>query len=352
MNASERCLRRTIEDCHALLMLVTLSFGQFLVNGPSAAQDAAVAPAPEGAPAVVGEIDPSRPPPLRFFAVGDVPYSESEVRPLQALLAAAAAQHPPFIVHVGDIKSGSSRCTDANLYQIAAIFRALPVPVVYTPGDNEWTDCDRFAAGGFDPRARLARVREVFFGDPGILRLADLGVVHADSGLPEVYRFLSGGVLFVALHIVGSDNGYRRDDPAAMAEFAAREAANEAFLNDSLAAAKAQDARALVLLMQADPVFERVPGPRGFRRLKSQLVALVDRFPGPVLVLHGDTHSYRQDRPLLDPEHGLPDERLERVEVPGSPTIGGVWITVDPQAPEPFVAEPVYEGSPDTLGSE
>ena len=41
--------------------------------------------------------------PLRFFAIGDLPYRESEEEPLRRLLASAVAQRTPFIVHVGDI---------------------------------------------------------------------------------------------------------------------------------------------------------------------------------------------------------------------------------------------------------
>lgn len=279
--------------------------------------------------------------PLRFFALGDVPYGRAEVAPMQRLLDAAAAEHPPFIVHLGDIKGGSTPCTDAQLQSIAGIFRALPMPVVYTPGDNEWTDCHRKAAGGLDPRERLARLRDVFFGDPSVLRLAALGAQHAGDRFPEIYRFIAGDVLFVALHVVGGSNGLDADDPPSMTEFKGREAANRAFLMRSLEFAKQKGVRALVLMIQADPLFERGRGPDGFRSFKEQLITLMGQFSGPVLLLHGDTHQYRHDHPLLDPARGTPFERLTRVEVPGSPVVGGLWITVDPGGQEPFTTSRV-----------
>ena len=302
-----------------------------------------------GAPAAGGAEAPA---PLRFFALGDLPYGPSEVAPMERLLAAAVAQGAPFIVHVGDLKSGSSPCTDEQLQAVAGVFRAVPVPLVYTPGDNEWTDCHRWSAGGLDPRARLARVREVFYADPGVLRLADLGVTSAAPRFPEVYGFVLREVLFVALHVVGSDNGYDADDPAAKAEFRAREAANRAFLTRLLASPQGRAARALVIMIQADPLFESTPGPHGFRAFKAQLVALMGQFPGPVLLIHGDTHHYRHDHPLFDPVRGIPFERLTRVEVPGSPLLGGVWVTVDPGAAEPFASTPVYAVPPDSVGSQ
>jgi hypothetical protein len=275
--------------------------------------------------------------PLRFFALGDVPYGQSEVAPMQRLLDAAVAERPPFIVHLGDIKAGSTPCSDAHQQSIAGIFRALPMPVVYTSGDNEWTDCHRKGADGWDPQERLTRLREVFFGDPGVLRLVDLGATHASDQFPEVYSFLVGDVLFVALHLVGSNNGLDADKPSSLTEFTGREAANRAFLARSLAFAKRQGVRALVLMMQADPLFESGRGPDGYRSFKDQLISLMGQFSGPVLLLHGDTHVYRNDHPL----RGTPFERLKRVEVPGSPSVGGVWITVDPGRQEPLATSRV-----------
>ena len=287
--------------------------------------------------------------PPRFFAVGDLPYHRAEEAPLQALLAAVALEQPSFIVHLGDIKSGGSPCTDEQLRRVAALFQAVPVPVVYTLGDNEWTDCHRPGAGGWDPRERLARLRKIFFADPAVLRLAALGVIQADERYPEIYGFVAGEVLFVALHVVGSDNGLGAAYAGARAEFESRDAVNRAFLSRMLDSPAGQGARALVVLIQANPFFESGKGPEGFQGFKQQLVATMSRFPGPVLVVHGDTHRYQHNHPLLDPARGVPFERFTRVEVPGSPLVGGVWIRVDPDAEEPFTVKPVYAVSLETF---
>lgn len=287
--------------------------------------------------------------PLRFFAVGDLPYQPAEAEPLRRLLSTAVAEGTPFIVHVGDIKAGGAPCTDANLREIAALFRELPVPVVYTPGDNEWTDCHRDGAGRLDPLDRLGRVREVFFGDPSVLRLHELGATREGTAYPENAYVIRSGVLLVALHVVGSNNGYDRARPASVAELEAREVANRSFLGRALKAGEEAGARALVVLIHANPLLERAQGPRGYRGFKDDLIALMGRFPGSVLLLHGDTHRFQHDRPLIDPATGSPFERLVRVEVPGSPTVGGVWIRVDPEATKPFVVQPVYAVSLETL---
>ena len=293
--------------------------------------------------------------PLRFFATGDVPYAPAEMPQLQRLFAAAIAQRTPFLIHLGDIKGGSTPCTDASLKDIAELFRAQPVPVVYTPGDNEWTDCHRVKAGGFDPRERLARLRDVFFDDPGVLRLAALGVsppARRDgvAAYPEIYSFLREQVLFVALHVVGSDNGYRDDDPAALDEFERRDQANRDALRRAARLANARGARAIVLLFHANPLFHKTRSSRGFAATRRALVRLMTEYAGPVLLIHGDTHSFKHDRPLIDPGTGQPFARFVRAEVPGSPVVGGLWVSVDPDADAPFAIEEVYPMSLDVLG--
>ncbi|WP_206171772.1 hypothetical protein [Thiorhodococcus mannitoliphagus] len=291
---------------------------------------------------------------LRFFVVGDLPYRASEGPQLDMLLDNAVAQGSPFLVHLGDIKSGSAPCTDDNLEAIAQRFRAQRVPVLYTPGDNEWTDCHRKGAGGLDPLARLERVRELFFRHPGVLRLDSLGPVHPlGQGLaetyPEIYSFVRDGVMIVALHVVGSDNNNRKRDAQAMADLRGRDQANAAMLDWAAAEAEARGVRAMVILFHADPLFERRRASKGFAATLDALVALSAKYSGQVLLVHGDTHRFRHDRPLRDPETGALIDRFERAEVPGSPRVGGLWISVQPGAPEPFEVDVVYPTSLEVL---
>jgi hypothetical protein len=286
---------------------------------------------------------------VRFLAIGDVPYSESEHLLLDTLLAQELPRRTPFLVHVGDIKAGSSPCTDAALTRIADRFRALPVPVVYTPGDNEWTDCRREAAGGYDPRERLAFLRRLFYLDPGVLRLDALGATHSQPAVPEDYWFLYEGVLFATVHVVGSNDNLLSRNPAAAAEHKARAEANRLHLGRVAEAAEATGAKALVLLFHANAGLERDVPLLAYRPFRESLDRLLARFPGPVLAIHGDTHTYQLDRPLKDPRTGVPIPRFHRLEVPGSPVVGGVWVTVDPASEEPFRVDPVYPVARDSL---
>ena len=101
-----------------------------------------------------------------FGVMGDTPYSDREEAHVTTMLERMGAEPLAFIVHVGDIKAGSnSPCTDALFERRRAQLDRSKHALVYTPGDNEWTDCRRASNGGMDPLERLAKLRQVFFAD-------------------------------------------------------------------------------------------------------------------------------------------------------------------------------------------
>ena len=79
------------------------------------------------------------------------------------------------------------------------MFQNYPKPVVYTPGDNDWTDCHRT---GQDPIERLKQLRKMFYYDAKTLRLNELNVQQQSQNPKykkyiENYRFTKSNVLFV-----------------------------------------------------------------------------------------------------------------------------------------------------------
>jgi len=243
--------------------------------------------------------------------MGDAPYSEAEVRRLEAVLAQWNAEPLSFAVHVGDITSGRGPCDDAWLEARRAQFARLRLPFVLLPGDNEWTDCHRV---GFDPEERLARWRSLFCHPQ-----REIGLVRQASEYCEHVRWEVGGWVFVGVNVPGSNNNLGRAQ-ASDDEHARRMPAVLAWLDEALA--RAQAARGLVVLFQANP-FEPAPRgrPDGYAGLRAWLARAAARMPGRVLVVHGDTHQHRDDSPLPG---------LRRLEVPGSPTVGWLRIGVGP----------------------
>lgn len=280
---------------------------------------------------------------LRFFVVGDAPYADAEYALLQRLFQDAAAQQPAFIAHVGDIKGGGQPCTEARNRRIAALFEQQPVPVLYTPGDNEWTDCHRAAAGGLDPLERLTALRERFFAAPDVLHHQSLGLSVPDARFPENTYGLQHGVMVVLMHVVGSDNNRRPALASAMEEWRQRSSANRRLLEQATAAANAAEANAMVLLFHANPLFERSPSKAGFAPLIEDLQQLLDDYSGPVLAVHGDTHRFQFNRPFERLDRTIVGaDRFWRLEVPGSPLLGGVWIEVTDDPDRPFAISVVY----------
>ena len=105
---------------------------------------------------------------FEFAAMGDVPYKIPNDYPaVDRLIAAINASKPAFTLHVGDTKAGSSPCTDEVLKKAFDQMQTIEGALHYTIGDNEWVDCHRKDAGGFDPRERLKKVREIYFPQPG-----------------------------------------------------------------------------------------------------------------------------------------------------------------------------------------
>jgi len=76
------------------------------------------------------------------------------------------------------------------------------------------------------------------------------------------------------------------------------------------AAKLAASRKGLVVMMQANP-FTTAPRD-GFAPLRKRLEALGAARPGKVVLIHGDTHLYRDDEPLPG---------IRRIEVWGSPFV-------------------------------
>jgi hypothetical protein len=268
---------------------------------------------------------------VRFLVTGDAPYEPADRPRLQRMFSAAG--DVAFLAHVGDIKTGNSRCVQATYLPVVRLFRDQRLPLVFSPGDNDWTDCRRDAAGGYDPTERLALLRRLFFHDPAVLRLQHLDVRRppATMALPELFWFRQQSVLFVNWHVVGSYNNRYPRDRSAMAEYRMRRAANQALLRDAMGVL--DDVHAVVLFQHANPGLGRATPHPGYQGMHDDLAALLAGSDVPVLLVHGDTHNFQFDQPWLGRPGG---EQLWRLEVPGYPRLAGIEVTVDSGAERPF----------------
>lgn len=307
-----------------------------------------------------------------FGLWGDMPYKKAgDDAKLPAVLRSINQSDIAFSIYDGDIKDGSSQCTDSVFADALTMFNSLAKPVVYVPGDNEWTDCHRLNNGGFDTLERLAHLRRVMF--PAATSLGQTRIPLFNQGAPgtvyaENTRFSFGGVVFVGINMPGSNNNVVANATectyksartlaqceAANAEYAQRDAANVQWLQAAFAHAKATAAVGVVLVVQADPGFDlpetedvdesTLPRYSGYRNFMKQLAQQTQAYAGQVLFVHGDTHFFKLDKPLPSPTQVLPN--FTRLQTFGSPSLHWVKVTVDVASPNVFLVQPVMVKQP------
>ena len=267
-----------------------------------------------------------------------------------------------WVLHAGDIKSGSSECSDELFYDRHQRYSQFKYPVILTLGDNEWTDCHRVKAGAYEPLERLSRLREVFFSEPGITLAKPMHVNTQafDAGyeeFPENVMWKKSNVIFASMHIVGSDNGLKAFDPAGGVirteaddlEVERRTNAAIAWMNKAFDKAEDSNSKGVFLMIHANPDLEfkwlldrdenGVVKRPGFTQFLMNLSNRTKAFGKPVILAHGDSHWFRIDKPELPISIDTPDSffsNFTRVETFGSKIVHWVKVTVDPASNEVF----------------
>jgi len=319
--------------------------------------------------------------PITLAVFGDWPYTQLLFDNAALLTGSVNADAGvSLVLHVGDIHSGSMACTSADTFpaflaganpnwnrKVYAQFQQFNKPVVYTPGDNEWTDCHKSKekSSGY-PLKELAAIRELFFARPGhTLGLTDKTVLSqaqyydpahpGDAAYVENVMWLDQKVAFITLNVPGSNDdslpwsGIFADPTAQAQERAARDGANSRWLHSAFEVATQSHARAVVIGLQADMWdFAQIANLEGLDKYTPFVQQLADEataFAGQVLVLNGDSHVYEQDYPLADPgsdigkiHHTQAVPNLTRITVQGSTSIPAEWLrlTIDTRKPQPF----------------
>jgi hypothetical protein len=302
-----------------------------------------------------------------FALWGDMPYAKNGDSPkIQALIDHINASKVAFSVFDGDIKDGSSHCDDWQYTDAADRFNQFKKPLVYVPGDNEWTDCHRTNNGGYNNLERLDHIRQIMFNSPDSFGQKKMELEH--QGEPggeysENVRWTRGNVVFVGLNVPGSNNNKvnagecissksvrtQADCDADNAEYLARDEANIEFVKESFQKAKDRNARGLVITIQADPGFDlpetesvnerTLAGYDGFTNFLNVLAEETGSFDGEVVLVHGDVHFFKVDKPLVDQAHLI--NNFVRIETFGSPNVHWIKVSVHPKGRNLFTFEPM-----------
>jgi hypothetical protein len=286
-----------------------------------------------------------------FAAIGCMPYARyPDAAPAFARVIAEINRHAPaFAVHLGDTIGSDDRCTDEALLRRRDDFNTFTTALVYTPGDNEWTDAHRPISGGYVPTERLAKLRELYFAEERSLGRNPIPLVTQRRDPPhgkfvENARWSHHGVMFATVHVVGSHNNNQPNVPGAVEEWRERDAANAAWVRAAFADARATAARGLALFCQADPFAGDRGQPgygAGFEVFLRTLEKETRAFGKPVLLIHADEHRYRLDVGMRFQAGAEPVANFTRLETFGAENFHGVIVTVDPASTQVFVAGPL-----------
>jgi len=322
--------------------------GFLLCLAPLLAQAPAAGPDPAVLQRFLDRHKPQVSPAYDFAAIGDQQYGPAGEARWPALVEHINRSGVAFVLHAGDVKSGDTLCSDEMFASRVTSFNAFAMPMIITPGDNEWTDCHRENNGSYDSLERLDYLRRVFY--PGNQSFGQRKITLSLQSEDERYHryrenslFSMGNILYATLHVIGSNNNLGRN-AANDREYEERTAANFNWLKTVFAVARDNNFAGVVLVMQANPGMNgaRVPVAALGTGFRDTFFVLEDEtvvFHRPVLLIFGDSHIFRIDKPLLAARGGI-IENLLRLEVPGSGDVHWVRVKVNPAKPgSPFSFE-------------
>ena len=285
-------------------------------------------------------INPNSNNPLTVAVYGDSPYGLNPTDTTQTdktLAFISTINRDPkvdLVLHVGDIHSGKQYCTEAYDRTIADLWNAFKNPLIYTPGDNEWTDCHKSGEGGHvyldpptnsipvdyadgDPVANLDLIRSIFFANPGyslggrkkqVLTQSQAFPAHlADLNYVENVMWEQSRVLFVTINVPGGSNndgdnwfGQARTQ-AQTDEIAERTQADLDWLDAAFAQAQQDGVEGVVIQLQADMWdldSKAVTHLANYEPIIRSIADHTQTFGKAVLLFNGDSHRYRSDNPL------------------------------------------------------
>jgi hypothetical protein len=276
--------------------------------------------------------------------IGDFPYTlDQEEKWLRVRDEINHDKAVEFTIFDGDIKSGSTRCTDSLFNTRLDQFNTFKNPFIYIFGDNEWTDCHRSNNGSYDPLERLDKLRSVFTqGNNSQGRKTFY--LERQSEKPGFHKFRENirghlyPVYYIGLNIPGSNNNFGRT-PAMDIEYAERNKANLVWLREGFAEAKRTKQKGIMIVIQANPGFELAPTDPNRTGYNDFLLALKEEtlaFSGQVVLVHGDSHNFQIDKPMLLGPNLPSVPNFTRVETFGSPNVHWIKVYVNSENPNVF----------------
>lgn len=226
-------------------------------------------------------------------------HGDDNKNPLQQKIHASNAENLAFVI-VNGIKSSNENCSDNVYSRSRKILGRSENALIVSLAAGDWVNC-KTKNGKSIAIQRLNRVRELFFSDDISFGNSKTTLIRQTSSAKfrsyaENARWEYGNILFATINFP-ADNNHYLPDAGRNSEFEDRLIANRAWLERIFSHAALRKNRAIVLFCDGNPLI--VPGSTemaklagrrdGFIEMRKQLIALAKKFPGKILLVHGQT---------------------------------------------------------------
>ncbi|WP_025918384.1 hypothetical protein [Herminiimonas sp. CN] len=236
-----------------------------------------------------------------FGVIAHAVESGADDNRLQQAINASNEDNLAFVVANG-IKSGTESCSDAVYARSRASFVRAENALIVSLAASDWVNC-KAKNGKSIAIERLNRLRELFFSDDASFGNISIALIRQSSSAKfpsyaENTRWEYGNVLFATVNLP-ADNNHYLPDAGRNSEFEDRAIANREWLERIFIHAAQRKNRAVVLFSDGNPLIvpnaaklAKLRGRRdGFIEVRRQLAAQAKKFPGKVLLLHGQAQG-------------------------------------------------------------
>lgn len=209
---------------------------------------------------------------------------------LRNAIAESDTANLAFVV-VNGIKATDEECTDAVYNRKKSLLQSSKNGVVISLAASDWTEC-KYANGRSAAIGKLTRLRELFFIDEFSLGATRIPVTRQSlvvkfGSFAENARWEIGDIMFAAVNIPANNNHYV-SDAGRNSEFEDRLIANRDWLHRVFSYAIRDRHKGIVLFCDANPLARPARrGRDGYAETRRQLTSLAAKFPGRVLIVHG-----------------------------------------------------------------
>ncbi len=247
----------------------------------------------------------------KFYVMADCPYSDNERYNLMPRYIEGLSDDADFLVHLGDLQYAKvDDCQEYAYDEASYILKKSRIPTFVLPGDNDINDCDDHEHGEEMWEQYFYKIDERWDHSFNLTRWGKLD---------ESFSFLSKGVLYFGLNIVGGS-------PYSKSEKRERHKEHLEYIRWILDELDEDDFQVMVLLAHAEPsehhedFFE---GDDGF-------AAIVEDVGKPTIHFHGDWHEYYEVEGDFDVDNYM------RISIDGESLAPPIKVEIDVSKKNPI----------------